>query len=100
MNAHLIAHVCGRVERILVLQSVALLTSGHGHAQAAAPEAPAVLGKYDTNQNGVLDADEVARKRSVGLRRSATTAFTCEEDIGATFVGEPRRYVWTNRLTF
>src|SRR5688572_2134837 len=64
MNPHLIINPCGRANRILIILAIALLTSDRVHAQAAARVATAVLTKYDTNKNGVLDADEVARKRS------------------------------------
>ncbi|MDO8539000.1 MAG: TonB-dependent receptor plug domain-containing protein [Opitutaceae bacterium] len=47
-----------------------------------------------------LNVNNAFNRYNVDLRPSATTGFTREEDIGATFVGEPRQYVWTNRISF
>lgn len=47
-----------------------------------------------------LNVNNIFNKYAVELRPDATTGFTNEANIGATFVGEPRQYVWTNSISF
>jgi outer membrane receptor for ferric coprogen and ferric-rhodotorulic acid len=56
------------------------------------------FGRYSFSTQ--LNVNNIFNKYKVDLRPSATTGFTREDEIGATFVGEPRQYVWTNRIGF
>jgi hypothetical protein len=56
------------------------------------------IGRYDFSTQ--INVNNIFNKYKVDLRPSATTGFTREEDIGATFVGEPRQFIWTNRINF
>jgi outer membrane receptor protein involved in Fe transport len=47
-----------------------------------------------------LNINNVFNKYKVELRPDGATGYTREENLGATFVGEPRQYVWTNSLAF
>lgn len=47
-----------------------------------------------------LNVNNIFNKYAVDLRPSATTGFTREDEIGATFVGEPRQFIWTNSISF
>lgn len=47
-----------------------------------------------------MNVDNVFDSYKVDLRPSGTTGFTVENAIGATFVGEPRYYSWTNTISF
>jgi hypothetical protein len=42
----------------------------------------------------------VFNKYKVELRPSSASGYTVENAILATFVGEPRQYVWTNTISF
>jgi hypothetical protein len=56
------------------------------------------IGRYGFRTQ--LNVNNIFNKYKVDLRPSATTGFTREDEIGATFVGEPRQYVWTNAISF
>jgi hypothetical protein len=47
-----------------------------------------------------MNVNNLFNKYKVDLRPSRATGFTVENAIGATFVGEPRQYVWTNSVSF
>ncbi len=47
-----------------------------------------------------INVDNMFNAYKVDLRPSGTTGFTVENAIGATFVGEPRAYFWTNTVSF
>jgi hypothetical protein len=47
-----------------------------------------------------VNVNNVFNKYAVDLRPDASTGFTNEANIGATFVGEPRQYIWTNTFSF
>jgi outer membrane receptor protein involved in Fe transport len=42
----------------------------------------------------------ILNRYKVDLRPDVTTGFSTEANIGATFVGEPRSYAWTNTIRF
>jgi outer membrane receptor for ferric coprogen and ferric-rhodotorulic acid len=56
------------------------------------------IGRYGFRTQ--LNVNNIFNKYKVDLRPSATTGFTREDEIGATFVGEPRQYIWTNTISF
>ncbi len=47
-----------------------------------------------------INVNNLFNKYKVELRPSGTTGYTVEDAITATFVGEPRQYVWTNTISF
>lgn len=47
-----------------------------------------------------VNVNNAFNKYAIDLRPSRATGFTVENAIGATFVGEPRQYVWTNTISF
>lgn len=47
-----------------------------------------------------VNINNVFNRYKVDLRPSRATGYTVENAIGATFVGEPRQYVWTNAISF
>ena len=47
-----------------------------------------------------MNVNNIFNKYKVDLRPSSTTGFSAESEIGATFVGEPRQYIWTNTVSF
>ena len=47
-----------------------------------------------------LNVNNIFNKYKVELRPSEVTGYTVEDAINATFVGEPRQFVWTNSITF
>jgi hypothetical protein len=47
-----------------------------------------------------LNVNNAFNKYKVELRPDASTGYTNEQNIGATFVGEPRQYIWTNSIAF
>lgn len=47
-----------------------------------------------------LNVNNVFNHYKVELRPSATTGYTIENAINATFVGAPREYIWTNTISF
>ena len=47
-----------------------------------------------------MNVNNVFNKYKVELRPAATSGYTIENAINATFVGQPREYVWTNTISF
>ncbi len=47
-----------------------------------------------------MNVNNIFNKYKVELRPSATLGYTVENAINATFVGEPRQYIWTNTVSF
>ncbi len=47
-----------------------------------------------------VNVNNVFNNYKVELRPSATSGYTVENAINATFVGQPREYVWTNTVSF
>jgi outer membrane receptor protein involved in Fe transport len=56
------------------------------------------IGRYGFRTQ--MNINNIFNKYKVDLRPDGSTGFTREDNIGATFVGEPRQYVWTNSITF
>lgn len=56
------------------------------------------IGRYEFRTQ--VNVNNMFNKYRIDLRPSRTTGFTQEQNIGATFVGEPRQYVWTNTIYF
>jgi outer membrane receptor protein involved in Fe transport len=47
-----------------------------------------------------VNVNNLLNRYKVDLRPDVSTGFSNEANIGATFVGEPRSYVWTNTVRF
>ena len=56
------------------------------------------IGRYEFRTQ--MNIYNVFNRYQVDLRPDGSTGFTQEANIGATFVGEPRRYSWTNTISF
>jgi outer membrane receptor for ferric coprogen and ferric-rhodotorulic acid len=56
------------------------------------------LGRYGFRTQ--LNVNNLFNRYAIDLRPSRTSGFTVENAIGATFVGEPRQFVWTNAVSF
>ena len=56
------------------------------------------IGRYKFRTQ--MNINNMFNTYKVDLRPSRTSGFTVENAIGATFVGEPRQYVWTNAISF
>lgn len=56
------------------------------------------IGRYGFRTQ--LNVNNLFNKYKVELRPNGQTGYTVENAIFATFVGEPRQYVWTNTLSF
>jgi outer membrane receptor for ferric coprogen and ferric-rhodotorulic acid len=56
------------------------------------------IGRYGFRTQ--VNANNLFNTYRVDLRPSRTSGFTVENAIGATFVGEPRQFIWTNTVTF
>ena len=56
------------------------------------------IGRYEFRTQ--MNVNNLFNKYKIDLRPSRATGFTVENAIGATFVGEPRQYVWTNAVSF
>jgi len=56
------------------------------------------IGRYGFRTQ--VNVNNMFNKYTIDLRPSRATGFTVENAIGATFVGEPRQYVWTNTVSF
>jgi hypothetical protein len=47
-----------------------------------------------------MNVNNIFNKYRVELRPGATSGYTLENALSATFIGEPRQYVWTNSVSF
>ncbi len=56
------------------------------------------IGRYGFRTQ--VNVNNLFNTYKIDLRPSRATGFTVENAIGATFVGEPRQYVWTNSVSF
>lgn len=56
------------------------------------------FGRY--TYRGQINVNNIFNKYKVELRPSVTLGYTVENAVFATFVGEPRQYVWTNTISF
>ena len=56
------------------------------------------IGRY--TYRGQLNVNNIFNRYQVELRPSGTLGYTVENALFATFVGEPRQYVWTNTVSF
>jgi outer membrane receptor protein involved in Fe transport len=56
------------------------------------------IGRYGFTTQ--VNIDNMFNTYKVDLRPSGTNGYTVENEIGATFVGEPRTYSWTNSIAF
>ncbi len=56
------------------------------------------LGRYGFRTQ--LNVNNLFNRYKVELRPNGQTGYTVENAIFATFVGEPRQYVWTNTISF
>jgi outer membrane receptor protein involved in Fe transport len=56
------------------------------------------LGRY--LYRGQLNVNNLFNHYKVEIRPSGTLGYTVENALFATFVGEPRQYVWTNTISF
>ena len=56
------------------------------------------IGRYSFRTQ--ININNLFNRYKVDLRPASGTGFTVEDAIGATFVGEPRQYVWTNSFGF
>lgn len=56
------------------------------------------IGRYGFRTQ--LNVNNMFNRYKVELRPTTATGYTVENAIGATFVGEPRQYVWTNTISF
>jgi hypothetical protein len=56
------------------------------------------LGRY--TYRGQVNVNNIFNKYKIELRPSGTLGYTVEDAMFATFVGEPRQYVWTNTISF
>ncbi len=56
------------------------------------------VGRY--HYRGQLNVNNVFNRYKVELRPSGSLGYTVENAMFATFVGEPRQYIWTNTISF
>ena len=47
-----------------------------------------------------MNVNNVFNRYKVELRPSPTFGYTVEDAVNATFVGQPREYIWTNTISF
>lgn len=56
------------------------------------------IGRYGFRTQ--VNVNNMFNRYKVELSPTTATGYTVENAIGATFVGEPRQYVWTNTVSF
>ncbi len=56
------------------------------------------FGRY--TYRGQINVNNLFNKYKIELRPSGSLGYTVEDAMFATFVGEPRQYVWTNTINF